>query len=263
MWLNVIRHGRDFPVGFVLVHGLASCARLWDGVGAALAARGHGSLAVDLRGHGESPKPDDGYDFDRVTGDLLPFLDDRPVVVGQSYGGNVAVHLAACHRDAVRAIACVDGGAIDLTTRFESLDDALAALRPPYEQFEGTTPAAQEARLLAAHPDWPEISIQAALAAFDVDDEGRIRAKLSWARHRQIIMAMWDTPPSACWPAIRVPVLFLMASEATRGAVDAAVAELADARAVWFAGADHDLHAQRPDEVAGRLIGLGTAAGAR
>ncbi len=42
---------------FVLVHGLASNARLWDGVATALVAAGHPVFAVDLRGHGRSSKP--------------------------------------------------------------------------------------------------------------------------------------------------------------------------------------------------------------
>jgi len=45
---------------FVLVHGLASNARLWDGVARRLAGAGHSSAAVDLRGHGRSDKPDTG-----------------------------------------------------------------------------------------------------------------------------------------------------------------------------------------------------------
>jgi pimeloyl-ACP methyl ester carboxylesterase len=254
--LHAIRHGTKYDVRFVLVHGLASCARLWDGVGAALAARGHGSIAVDLRGHGDSPRPDDGYDFRSITDDLIPFLANRPIVAGQSYGGLVAVELAARHPDAVGAIACVDGGAADLRGRFSSLDEALVVMRPPYQRFEGIRIAEEEAYLRKAHSDWPEISIQAALALYDVDKDGRIRSRLSWERHQQIIRAMWDRPPSARWADIRMPVLFLMASEWMRGTVDAAVAVLPDANAVWFDGADHDLHAQKPDEVSEHLVTL-------
>ena len=42
------------PVPFLLVHGLASNARMWDGVAQRLADAGHPVATVDLRGHGRS-----------------------------------------------------------------------------------------------------------------------------------------------------------------------------------------------------------------
>ena len=254
MELSSIRYG-DAPVELILVHGLASNARLWDGVGAELAARGVGALAVDLRGHGQSPKPDDGYDFDSVVGDLLPLLDGEPVVVGQSYGGNVVVHLAARHPDAVRGVVCVDGGAIDLRQRFPRLEDAVEAMKPPYERFEGTPPDVMEARLRASIADGPDTWIRGAMACFDTVDGG-VRSLLTWSRHRQIVEAMWHEPPTEVFPKVEVPVLFLMASERMRTDVDAALDALPDGRAVWFEGAHHDVHAQRPAEVAEHLIGM-------
>lgn len=254
MELASIRYG-DAPVALILVHGLASNARLWDGVGAELAARGVGAVAVDLRGHGESPKPEGGYDFNSVVGDLLPLLDHAPIVVGQSYGGNVVIHLAAHHPDAVRAVACVDGGAIDLRERFPRLDDAVEAMRPPYDRFEGTPPDVMQARLRSAMPDAPETWIQGAMACFEVVDGG-IRSRLSWSRHRQIIEAMWHDPPTELYPKVAAPVLFLMASERMRAGVDRALDALPNGRAVWFEGAHHDLHAQRPVEVAEQLVSL-------
>jgi pimeloyl-ACP methyl ester carboxylesterase len=264
--LHAIRHGDGLPVRFVLVHGLASNARMWDGVGLALAERGHGSIAVDLRGHGGSPKPDDGYDFDSVVGDLVDvlrsdggsgrILDGRPVVAGQSYGGNVVVHLAATHPELVAGIACVDGGAIELQRTFPVLDDCIAALRPPYERFVGTPVADYERFLRAAHPDWPETGIQGALACHQVDADGRIQVFLTWERHRQIIEAMWHQRVSTLWPSIEVPVQFVMASDRLRDAVDEAVAALPHGRAHWFDGADHDVHAQKPVEVAALLAGM-------
>ena len=249
----MIRYG-DSPVEVVLVHGLASNARLWDGVGAELADRGIGSIAIDLRGHGQSPKPDDGYDFDTVVGDLLPLLVDRPLVVGQSYGGNVVVHLAARHGELVRGIVCVDGGAIDLREPFPNLDDALVAMKPPYDRFEGVTPAVAEANLRAMHPEGPETWIQGAMACWDVVDGG-IRSILTWPRHRQIVEAMWHEPPTELFPKIDVPVLFLVASERMRPRVESALDVVAGGHAVWFEGAHHDVHAQRPAEVAEHLIG--------
>src|SRR5205823_10946826 len=64
--------GRGRPL--VLLHGLASTARIWDLVAPLLAAR-YRVVALNQRGHGESDKPDDGYDFATITGDLAAFLD--------------------------------------------------------------------------------------------------------------------------------------------------------------------------------------------
>ena len=61
-------------VPFLLVHGLASNARMWDGVAAVLAAAGHPVVAVDQRGHGRSSKPDEGYDFVTVVADLVALI---------------------------------------------------------------------------------------------------------------------------------------------------------------------------------------------
>jgi alpha-beta hydrolase superfamily lysophospholipase len=50
-----VRRWRADGAPILLVHGLASNARTWDGVAEALVAAGHDVAAVDLRGHGASP----------------------------------------------------------------------------------------------------------------------------------------------------------------------------------------------------------------
>jgi pimeloyl-ACP methyl ester carboxylesterase len=108
----------------VLVHGLASNARTWDGVAARLAALGHPVAAVDQRGHGRSDKPDTGYDFATVSADLAAVVAglgwDRPLVAGQSWGGNVVLELAVRHPSVAGGIACVDGGTLEVARRFPS-----------------------------------------------------------------------------------------------------------------------------------------------
>ena len=92
----------------MLVHGLASNARTWDGVAAELARQGRASIAVDLRGHGYSDKPDDGYSVPDVADDVLDLIArlglERPVVAGQSWGGNVVIEAAARGGDAMSAV---------------------------------------------------------------------------------------------------------------------------------------------------------------
>ena len=132
---------RHWPDGsgppFLLVHGLASNARMWDGVVARLRQRGYPSAAVDLRGHGPGPKPDTGYDFATITDDLASLIKDegwdRPVAVGQSWGGNVVVELAWRFPELVRGVVGIDGGAIELSARFPSWEACKQALRVPVD----------------------------------------------------------------------------------------------------------------------------------
>jgi pimeloyl-ACP methyl ester carboxylesterase len=114
---------------FVLVHGLASNARLWDGVAEGLMAADHSSHAVDLRGHGESEKPDTGYDFATVASDVAAVVRDvaerRAILVGQSWGANVVMETAARFPEVARAVVCIDGGYIKLADSFPDREAAV------------------------------------------------------------------------------------------------------------------------------------------
>ncbi|MCO8126394.1 alpha/beta hydrolase [Acidimicrobiia bacterium EGI L10123] len=248
----------------LLVHGLASNARLWDGVAANLHASGHPVAAVDQRGHGRSSKPDGGYDMAGVVEDLrrlVGHLADqfgwhRPLVAGQSWGGNVVVELAATHPGLAAGVVGVDGGTIELAERFESWEACAAALRPP--PMAGTPLADLERMLRSSHPDWPESGIQGTLACFEVRDDGTIAPWLTLDRHLLVLRGLWEHRPSQRFDRIADPVLLLGAdpgpaeSDWHRDKVrahEAAAAALGDARVEWLRG-DHDLHAQHPERVA-------------
>ena len=143
---------------FVLVHGLASNARLWDGVAGRLRSSGHPVATVDLRGHGRSSKPDGPYDVPTVADDVATVLAvlgyDRPLVAGQSWGGNVVLELATRHPEAMRGIACIDGGWLEPSRVFPGWEACRRALAPPH--LVGRPLADIEGHVRAAHPDWPE-----------------------------------------------------------------------------------------------------------
>ncbi len=121
-------------VPFLLVHGLSSNRRLWDGSAARLQELGHPVATVDLRGHGRSDKPDDGYDFATMGADLLKVLDavgfERAVLVGQSTGGNIVVDLADRAPERVAGVAGIDGGALELVRQFPEWERCKVALAP-------------------------------------------------------------------------------------------------------------------------------------
>lgn len=250
------------PAAFLLVHGLASNARLWDGVGERLAAAGHVAVAVDLRGHGRSSKPDGPYDVPTVADDLAALITGlglrRPVVAGQSWGGNVVVELAARHPSATRGIVCVDGGWLDPRRAFPDWEACRRALAPPH--LAGRPLAEIERHVRSAHPDWPEMGIRATLANFEVRPDGTVAPWLTFDRHIAVLRGMWDHRPSERFTAVAVPVLLTPAdtgeSEWTarkRTEVAAALAAIPTARIHWFRG-DHDIHAQHPDELAGVML---------
>ncbi len=95
----------------VLVHGLDSCRETWAGVLADLTRAGYPAIAVDLRGHGESPMGDPAeFGPESLAADVIAAIEARgippPVVlVGHSMGGRVAMQIAATDAERVSADA--------------------------------------------------------------------------------------------------------------------------------------------------------------
>lgn len=91
----------------LFVHGFAQSRQSWDEVLQGSLARGVRLVAVDLRGHGDSDKPEgdepyvNGVHF---AGDLQAVIQrlglERPVVVAWSYGGVVVGDYLRHHGDA-------------------------------------------------------------------------------------------------------------------------------------------------------------------
>lgn len=246
-------------VPWLLVHGLASNARLWDGVADHLAALGHRVVAVDQRGHGQSSKVDHGYDMATVADDLQLLIDalemTQPAVAGQSWGGNVVLELAYRNPQSVSMIACVDGGFIDLGTSFPDWSDAATQLAPP--RLAGTPIDQIRTWLETSAADWPESGREGTLANFEVRDDGTIAPWLTFDRHLMVLRGLWEHQPSTRYSKVRAPVLLVGAdtgdvawSRSKHEAVDAAIATLPRGRAEWFSPAHHDVHAQHPVEVA-------------
>jgi pimeloyl-ACP methyl ester carboxylesterase len=248
-------------VPFLLVHGLASNRRTWEGVAARLHELAHPVATVDLRGHGRSDKPDDGYDFQTMGGDLVSVLDavgfTTAVVAGQSTGGNLVVDLARREPDRVAGVAGIDGGALELVRQWPDWERCKEALTPP--ALAGSPAAALEAMLRRGHPSWSEWGVEVSMANFEHLPDGTIRPWLTLGRHLRILRALWEHRPSTVIPRLDVDVLLVMADTDDAWAMQkqTMAAELtATSRRVrveWISPGDHDLHIQYPIEVADLL----------
>lgn len=110
MLVHHVRRGIGPPV--VFVHGFACAGSDWDAQVAQLATR-HTTVAVDLRGHGETPGTPEDASVERHAADvveLLTALDLRSVVLaGHSMGCRVVVEAALKLPGRVAGLVLVDG----------------------------------------------------------------------------------------------------------------------------------------------------------
>jgi pimeloyl-ACP methyl ester carboxylesterase len=259
--LRVLDHRRsaEVPIHVVMLHGLASIANLWNGVGAELSEAGIGAIAIDQRGHGKSDKPDGPYDMGTVADDLALFLEvegiHRPLIAGQSWGGNVVIEFAARYPGRARGIVPVDGGFIDLQTLFPVWEDCQAKMAPP--QLIGTPVDRVRGWIRQAHPDWTDTAVDDQVSFAEVRPDGTVAPWLTFDRHIRVLRGLWEHRPDDRFPSITDPVWWMVARNQDGGwaaqketRLNAAGALLRHHRVTWFDGADHDLHAQHPAQVA-------------
>lgn len=253
---------------FLLVHGLSSNACSWDEVADHLASEGHDVYAADMRGHGESDEPEDGYDTATVVADLAALVTalelSGVVVAGHSWGGHIALRLAAEHPAPVAALGLVDGGWVEKSMTTRSREEAVAAATMLRRSVTRSSRENMLRYLRTAHPDWSETAVQAQLADLRPTPDGTLTQHLADAHFAAIVRSMWDDDPARYFPAVKVPVVLIPAVPAdnaqwgaqVRDRVEAAAAAMPQARVRWYVGGDHHLHAQQPDRLAADLLEL-------
>jgi pimeloyl-ACP methyl ester carboxylesterase len=110
--LAVYRAGEG-PDPVVCLHGITAQHRAFNAVARYLETS-RGLVGVDLRGRGDSDKPESGYSLEAHAADVVRVLDhlglQSAVLAGHSMGGFVALKTALMFPERVRAIVLLDGG---------------------------------------------------------------------------------------------------------------------------------------------------------
>src|ERR671912_858785 len=97
----------------VCLHGITAQHRAFNAAARHLGPS-RGLVGVDLRGRGDSDKPDSGYGLATHASDVVRVLDhlglEDAVLLGHSMGAFVAMKTALAYPDRVRALVLLDGG---------------------------------------------------------------------------------------------------------------------------------------------------------
>lgn len=96
----------------IMVHGFPESWYSWRHQIRALSEAGYRVAAPDVRGYGESdrPEPVEAYDLESLTGDIAGLAEalspgEKAVVVGHDWGAPIAWNTARLHADKFRAVA--------------------------------------------------------------------------------------------------------------------------------------------------------------
>ncbi len=199
----------------LLLHGFPDSSRLWRHQMPALTGAGMRAIAPDLRGLGESDKPEGvkQYAISRSVADMVAVLDaldiKRAHVVGHDFGAVVAWAFAAYLPDRVDRLVAMSVGH-PATGGIRAIQDREMAWYQLLFQFEGL------AEELAARDDWRLLrdllrddgDIEHYIA--DLSRPGALTAALSW--YRANLDPRFELTPRTPVPPVAAPTLGLWSS---------------------------------------------------
>lgn len=257
--------GRPGAPLMVMLHGWMDVGASFQFVVDALKRDWH-VLAPDWRGYGRTQWATDSYWFPDYLADLELILDEvaaaeRPLLVGHSMGGNVAMLYAGIRPDRIGAVVNLEGfglrdsAATEAPKRYARwIDELKAGAR--LRDFGSLTDVAE--RLRANNP---RLSVDRAawLAAHwsERTEDGRYRVAGDPA-HKIVNPVLYRSAEvAACWACISAPVLWVEAAQTDamkwagrREQIDARIAILKDVHVRIVDDAGHMLHHDQPAAVA-------------
>ncbi len=198
----------------LLLHGLADHALVWLSLGETLADRYH-IIAPDMRGHGDSSKPDEGYTFADAIADLEALMNhlgwSSVHVVGHSWSGKIALIWARQHPERLRSMVLVDPIFVwkmpsVMKVTFPLLYRVLPFLQGmgPFESYEQ---ALAQARGLNLYQGWSSLQQQVFQAGIEQKSDGRWGSKFVIPARDQIFEEVMRV--AGFTEPIDIPTLFI------------------------------------------------------
>ncbi|HEY9709219.1 MAG TPA: alpha/beta hydrolase [Oculatellaceae cyanobacterium] len=205
-------------VPLLLLHGLGDHALVWSSLGESLAKDYH-IVAPDMRGHGESSKPDRGYTFAEAIADLEALMAhlgwSAAHVVGHSWTGKLALIWARQHPERLHSMILVDPIFVWkmpslMKVTFPILYRVLPFLRGmgPFASYEQ---AQQQARQLNLYEGWSPLQQQVFQAGIEQKPDGRWGSKFVIPARDQIFEDVMQI--AGLTTPIDIPTLFIQSEQ--------------------------------------------------
>jgi pimeloyl-ACP methyl ester carboxylesterase len=232
-------HGQHPP--FVLLHGVLQSGEGMRHLAEQLSLDRE-VLVPDLRGRGDSDRPDGGYDPPTMADDVAELIDrlsiERPALIGRLHGGLVAYHLAARRPELVCGVVLGDANPEVSAERAAQARAAVNALPETFASDEEATRFYEES--LGLPPDRARHDIPSDLEAMpgggfrwrhDLDVVRRIEAAA-------VPRSDWDV-----LARLRCPALILRGQrgEIRQETAERMLATIPRARVQTIYGASHDV----------------------
>ncbi|MFM2061751.1 MAG: hypothetical protein RLZZ507_1421 [Cyanobacteriota bacterium] len=198
----------------LLLHGMADNALVWSSLGDYLANNYH-IVAPDMRGHGESSKPQKDYSFESAIADLETLMDklgwSAAHIVSHSWTGKLAAIWARQNPERLHSITLVDPIFIWkmpslLKLTFPLLYRVLPFLKTmgPFTSYEE---AEQKIKQLGQFQDWNSVQQQVFQAGIEQKPDGTWGSKFTLAARDGIFDAVLEVPGFIT--PIDIPALFI------------------------------------------------------
>ncbi len=262
----------------LLIHGLSNTAWSWAPVARRLRTARR-VVAMDLRGHGLSDAPTEGYDADTLATDVIAVAEgagllsspvDRLILAGHGFGAVVAAWAAVELGERCAGLVLVDGGwqALEAASGME-VDEFLRGMDEPPEVMRSMTAFLAD-RAGFDPASWDADQERAARATVVATHAGKVVPTTRPHALEASVRAMFSYRPLLTLPTVTAPILALAAADDEEGS---RARDLANASAARFAAgrgaiqstsfphAGHNLMRYRPEAVSAAILAVASGIG--
>ncbi|AFZ00835.1 alpha/beta fold hydrolase [Calothrix sp. PCC 6303] len=198
----------------LLLHGMADHGLVWSALGEYLGSD-YDIIAPDMRGHGDSSKPENDYSFESAIADLENLMDSvgwsSAHIVAHSWSGKLATIWATQNPQRIKSLVLVDPIFIwKIPSIFKLTFPLLYRVLPflqgmgPFSSYEA---AEAKAKTSNQYQDWTDLQQKVFAGGIEQKSDGSYGSKFTIAARDRIFEEVMRVP--GLTTPIYIPTLFI------------------------------------------------------